>query len=105
MLLKDEIKESGKRNTNIFGGFLVIYIDIWQQFRKHTMQDLRGLAHRGKNINVVPQNCQWACSCGHPPTAVPLKSWQECGLLTLDRVFLAAEVGRVHSHVGVHWEW
>lgn len=68
------------------------------------MQDLRGLLQGDKNINVVPQNCWWACSCECPPTAVPLKSWQECGLLTLVSVFLAAEVGRVHSHVGVHWE-
>lgn len=45
------------------------------------MQDLGGAAHGGKNINVVPQSCQWASSCGNPPTAVPLKSWQERGPL------------------------
>lgn len=27
-------------------------LEIWQQFGKHTMQGLRGVAHRGKDTNV-----------------------------------------------------
>lgn len=33
--------------------FLAMWLEIWQQFGKHTIRDLREAAHRGKNINVV----------------------------------------------------
>lgn len=84
--------------------FLLICLDIWQQFGKHTMQDLRGIAHEDKNINVVPPKLpvdlfMWALiHCCF--TEILAKTWA----FILDSVFLAAEVGRVHSHAGVHWE-
>lgn len=33
--------------------FLAMWLEIWQLFGKHTIRDLRGVAHRGENINVV----------------------------------------------------
>lgn len=30
-----------------------MWLETWQQFGKHTIWDLRGVAHRGKKIHVV----------------------------------------------------
>lgn len=30
-----------------------MWLEIWQQFLKHTIWDLRGVTQRGENINVV----------------------------------------------------
>lgn len=84
--------------------FLLICHDVWQQFGKDTMQDLRGVAHEDKNINVVPPKLPVGLFMWAPThccfTEILAKTWA----FILDSVFLAAEVGRVHSHVGVHWE-